>query len=1208
MHYTIALDAGTNSTGFVLLDETNTLVEFGVDTFPMGNKEEKGVESSRNAERRGYRGTRRNRFRYHLRRAKLLKTLKAMGMQPDFGKVFTAFQFYETRKNALEKQILLTDLGRIFLLFNKYRGFKSSRKETGKDSEKEKEEGKVKTEISWLKSRLVEHDCQTVGQYFFKMFEKSQALYERGQWHNSDEPYDERGLDENNAFALAKSRGIRREGRHLERALLEIEFDLIWQKQREFYPDLLTEDNFVEIKNQTIFYQRPLKSPKKFIGKCHYEKRKQCAPLSSLVFQEFRVLKQLIDIRLTDERDPDVFNKPLDDEQRGILWEILQNQNSLSFAQIKKQLNLSKSVKINTDEFGKDGLKGNSTRAQIHAAVGAAIFDELELTNRLEKLWHVLYFHQDEGWLRQNLSNRWQFDDEIIDQLLAIHLENGYANYSAKVLHIILPEMKKGVHEREALKKTGYDVEQNTANRALKNRISDLKNNELRNPVVEKATMRVVRLVNQLIKKHNIDPEKLTIRIESTRELKKPRQERQKIRTKNLETERRRKDYAAFLTKYGAFGAVHPDSAVINKFELWLELGENQDDLKEFQKFVNDAKNYDLHIEKYRLWLEQSMKCPYTFKTIPLRDLMSAEIEIEHIIPYSRSMDNSFVNKTLCYAEANKAKSNRTAYEYMRDKGAGEFTAFKHHIKTVFKNSDEKQKRFLQEEVPKTFRPDQLTNTSYIARQIKAKLQEVSRDVQFTTGAATAELRRTWRIGGLLEEVIYEEQTGIEMWRHFANKNDETNQAEIKNYREWLVQFGKGKNRTDHRHHALDALVIGLCTPAIVQQISTFHRVREELKLANADHDGKVFLNGLEYNLPKFPIHKSTIRQALKQILVASQANQRLLVTQKNRSKTKKGKHTQTVQSVRHALFEETFAGKIQKPQADAFDKEEVFVTRKALTPDLIKTEKDLDKVVDVQVREILRRRLAQYNDKGDKAFSEEEMIKNPVYMYSLKDYPNGAPQPSSKKGGALPVIKKVRTIREKPRSFVQIPAKDQEGNIVAINRYAQKDRNYIMALYELKTTNKKGEIKRICDFKLLSNPEAVQKRLAGEPLFADELTNNKGQTLPLNPLCPTLKKGDFVVFFENDPAEIQWNDRMDLFKRLYQVTGLGESIKSQIYLYGNLSFVKHNCARSKSNPVNGEYSYTASPDAIDMYHTQIQAIKVKVNQLGEVVPLVDLP
>ena len=117
---------------------------------------------------------------------------------------------------------------------------------------------------------------------------------------------------------------------------------------------------------------------------------------------------------------------------------------------------------------------------------------------------------KDEGWLRQTLADpeKWNFDDETVKKLLRVNLTDGYGNYSTKVLNKIIPELKKGIHERKALENEGYNVEQNAANRPLKNRISDTKNNELRNPVLEKATMRVARLVNQLIKKHNIDPEK----------------------------------------------------------------------------------------------------------------------------------------------------------------------------------------------------------------------------------------------------------------------------------------------------------------------------------------------------------------------------------------------------------------------------------------------------------------------------------------------------------------------------------------------------------------------------------------------------------------------------------------------------------------------------------------------------------------------------
>ena len=1232
MHHLIGLDAGTNSTGFAVFDQENNLLDYGVDTFPMGNEVDKnGTEISRNGQRRIYRGIRRNRFRYHLRRSQLAdKILKPMGMRPNAEEVISAYDLYALRDKALREQIDLLGLGRIFLLFNKYRGFKSSRK--GTSPEDKKEEGVVLEQINWLKGRLEHHDCTTVGEYFFKMFQISQDLHEHGEWHNPDEPYDERGLDEEGTFSVVKSRGIRRDGRYMERAMIADEFDRVWEVQRKFYPNILTgnaeeyrsilerkditparrrelkkefaKTAFHRIKHYTIFYQRPLKSPKKYIGKCAYEKNRRVAPLSSLDYQEFRVLKQLIDLRYSDPEFPEILNQSLDDEQRGKVYVELQKTAKLSFAEVKRILGLKRQTQINTEELGKE-LLGNATRAGILEAIGQSRFEKLT-EQELEKLWHVLYMSRDDQWLRETLADpdKWALEENTVEKLLEVHLPEGYGSYSAKVVRKILPHLKQGTHEREALKAEGYFVEQTDASRKLKTRISEVKNNEMRNPVVEKATMRVVRLVNALIKKHDIDPEKLTIRVESTRELKKPKKAREQIRRQNLDTETRRKQYADFLTSYGKFGRIHVGDRLIHKFELWLELGESESDLKEFQKFLSDTKKDNLNTEKYRLWLEQGMKCPYTFKTIPLSSLLSPEVEIEHIIPYSRSMDNSFVNKTLCYAAANKDKSNLTSYEYMKRRGAGNLTAFKYHIGKVFGKESEKQKRFLQEKIPQDFRPDQLTNTSYIARQIRAKLQEVSRDVQFTNGAATAALRRMWRVSGLLDEVMYEEQTGVELWRHFGNRHDPDNQAEIEKYHEWRSQFGKGKNRSDHRHHALDAIVVGLCSPGIVQKISTFHRVREELRIAADGHEGKIYRGSDEYRLPPLPISEATIKEALKKILVASQTNQRLLVRQKNTIKTKDGKKTQKTRSVRGALFQETFYGKLKEPEKQGFEKDDVFVSRKVLTPDLIPNEKALDKVVDANVREILRLRLHKYNGKSDAAFSQENMEREPIYMYSISDYPDGSPNPTSKKGNALPVIKRVRIAGKNARSFVQIPAKNQQGEVKATNRWAEKDGNHIMALYELLTKTKSGKVKKISGFELLSDAEAVQKHLDRTPLFPDEITNEKGQTLSLNPFCPSLKKGDFVVFYEENPSEIQWNDREDIFKRLYQVTGLGSLATG----YGVIKLVKHNVSRANASYPNKTYDINGPLPYLMQYNTQISAIKVKVNQLGEVTPLVPLP
>ncbi len=1243
----ISIDAGTNSTGYSVQAE-NKLIDIGVDTFPIGTSVDKsGTETPKNVARRKQRGARRLRFRYHLRRSKVEKLLKKLGLWPDYSEKKTAFEIYQSRFEALSQQIVAEDIGRIFMLFNKYRGFKISRKVVEDleidEKTKDDEEGKIKTEINWLKGRMAINNCGTIGEYFYRMFQKSQELYDSGQWHNADEPFDERGFDETDSFVLNNSRGIRREGRHVERALLEYEFDLIWQQQQQYYPQLtgnlaeyqeilnrknittdtrrqlkeaFKETTYWRLKHYCIFYQRPLKSAKRFVGKCGYEPSKRCAAMSSFVFQEFRILKNLTDLRLTDPRNAEIFNKPLDDEQRGILFDFLQNNTKMTFTQIKEKLGLSRLVKINTDLFGKTGLQGNQTRAAILKALGEPLFDELELSTdrfrNLHNLWHALYMSKDEQWLKETLmdSLKWGFDEDTARKLIAISLAAGYGNMSAKVLTKMIPLLKKGLDERAAFESLGYLDRTSHLTRPLKTKIKDLQNNELRNPVVEKATMRVIKLVNSLIKKHDIDPEHLTIRIESTRELKKPKEAREKITKSNLETENRRKDYATFLTKSGYFGEVFPQSSLIQKFELWIELGQavgdDKKDAADFEKFVKDLKYADLSSEKHRLWVEQNFKCPYTLKPIPLSALASADIEIEHIIPYSRSMDNSFINKTLCYSEANRAKGALTAFEFKEKQGVAALATYTKHIQEVFKKSEDKQKRFLSETVEQNFNPNQLTNTSYIARAIKTKLQEVSRDVQFTNGAATAELRKQWKINRLLQEVMYEEETGIEMWRHFANRNDDDNKAAIEVYNKWLEQFGRGKNRSDHRHHAVDALVIGLCSPAIIQQISTFNGIREEMGVY--EHDGKLHHNNQLHRLPRLPIEQSVIREALKKILVSSGVPQRLVVAQKNKIEGS-DKPKQRTFSVRAGLFKENLFGKLQNPKNQGYDKPDVYVRRKPLSAELIPNADALVKIVNSDIRKILQKRLEKYKGSAKNAFSDDNLVTDPVYMYSLTDYPNDPPAaPTSKAGQPLPIIKTVRVV-DISRSFVKIPAKDQNGQIVNENRYAETDGNYIMALYEKIVKNKKGEAKSIRDFKLISEYEAVQKtneaRANNEPtrLFPDEVATSKGETLPLMKTCPSLKKGDFVVFFEENANEIRWNDSEDLFKRLYQLNAM-TSMESG---YGVLKFVKHNASKANAKYESGKFQTNKILAHIFLLHTQINAVKVSVSQLGEVTPLVVL-
>ncbi len=1046
--FILGLDIGTNSIGWVLLKD-NKIFDKGAIIFPIGtNVDKNGIESTKNMQRGTYRRVSRTNSRYKLRRKDLKKifSLETLNMLPSFSnthkvkETYQASDLYKLRMDALDNKIPLEEIGRIFLLINKHRGFKSNSKILSQTKE---DEGVVKENIKGLSEAMKFNEARTIGEYFHKMYEKSSELFEDGKWHNIDEPFDERAiLDDEGNFSPLNSRGIRREGRFVGREMYENEFDLIWDKQKEFYSELagsrkeydeilklpvdkkreelrlFKETLYWKIKNKTIFYQRPLKSQKKFIGKCQFEKNKRTAPVSSLLFQEFRIWKQLADVRYTDKAN-DIYSQPLPTEWKQKISDYLQINLSLNLREGNKKkdgtkntdvldvigLENKKNYQFNYDnDEGEKIFHGNKTAYAIYAACGKEKYEELKTENKLEKLWHILYMAKDDEWLKDTLTWKWGFDPIIANKLVEMGLEEGFANYSSKVLEKLLPFLKNGKDEYDALILANY-VQSSDEYREIKllnKTIKQLKNNELRNPVVEKAVGETIRLVNDILKFNDIDQEDFIIRIESTREFKKPKKEREGIRRKNLETEKRREEYARFLNDKKDKGElsftryIQKNDSIINKFELWLELGADKND-PEFKAFEKIVERKDR--EKHALWLDCNRICPYTGKIISLSKLFSAEIEIEHIIPYSWSLDDSFTNKTLTFGYINKEKANKSAYEYMKSKGEIEFKAYKNRVK-VFDKEKTKDK-FLNAKPEQTFTNAQGQNASYIAVYVRKKLQEVSRDVQFTNGFATSELRKNdWRLGNLLDKVRYEEETGIDIdkytrdfgnykrdfeafRKHKANSTDITKtdwknltpemtteyEIETKNpiYEWWdeLQKFDffrgtKGKkDRSDHRHHLLDAIIISMCSPSIIKRLSTLNQIREIQGASLYDEKGELSRERID-----LPIPYSEIKQALKSILVYHKAEQRLITAKQNRIQKKK--HSQEDSTIikqrtiapRGSLVGDNFYGKLKNPQHQGFVKNDVFVKRVAVNGENFKDKKSLDKVVDKNIRKILELRL----------------------------------------------------------------------------------------------------------------------------------------------------------------------------------------------------------------------------------------------------------
>ncbi len=1281
--FILGLDIGTNSIGWVILKE-NKIYDKGVVIFPIGtNVDKNGIESTKNMQRGIYRRASRTNFRYKLRRESLKKILSLdnLNMLPTFSNIYKvkekyqASELYRLRKDALDLKIPLEEIGRIFLLINKHRGFKSNSKTL---SQIKDDEGLVKENIKSLSEAIKNNDARTIGEYFHKMYEKSSKLFDDGKWHNIDEPFDERSLlDNEENFNHVNNSGIRREGRFVGREMYENEFDLIWDKQKTYYLELtgsrseydeilklpveekrdklkIFKNTFYwKIRNHTIFFQRPLKSQKKFIGKCQFEKNKRTAPASSLLFQEFRIWKQLADIRYTDKAN-EIYSQPLLSEWKQKIFDYLQINLSLNLREGNKKkdgtrnidvldvlgITNKKNYQFNYDENEDEKIfHGNKTAYAIYKVCGKEHYEKLKSENKLEKLWHILYMAKDDEWLRDTLTWKWNFDKITANKLAEMGLEEGFANYSSKVLEKILPYLKEGKDEYDALILANYvqSVDEYKEISILNKKIKQLKNNELRNPVVEKAVGETIRLVNEILKVNSIDQEDFTIRIESTREFKKPKKEREGIRRKNLDVEKRREEYARFLNEKKDNGElnfnryIQKNDSVINKFELWLELGADKND-PEFKTFESLVERKDR--EKHNLWLDCNRICPYSGKIISLSKLFSPEIEIEHIIPYSWSLDDSFTNKTLTFHSINKEKANKSAYEYMKSKGEAEFKIYQNRVKTFTKEKAEE--RFLNAKPEQTFTNAQGRNASYIAVYVRKKLQEVCRDVQFTNGFATSELRRNdWRLGSLLDKVRYEEETKIDIDKYSrefsnykrdfeaykkrkANSNDifttewkiltpeitAQYEEETKNpiYEWWqeLQKFdtfrgGKGKkDRSDHRHHLVDAIVISMCSPSIIQRLSTLNQTREKQGTSLYSENGELTRERID-----LPIPYSEIKEAIKSILVYHKAEQRLITVKQNRIYKKKSLINsssvikQKTIAPRGSLVGDNFYGKLKDPSHQGFVKSDVFVKRVTVNGENFKDKKSLDKIVDKNVKKILELRLDKYGDKGEKAFSDENLLSDPLFVYSVTKYPDGLPNnPLSKEGNALPIIKKIRVVNKNSRNLIQLVAKDEDKNIVNTNRYSEADGNYVMALYERKETDLKGKIKIKRDFEIVSFFKAVERRRRGEKLFGDEKEQKDGTFLPLMKSCPYLKSGDFVIIYENEESEINWDLKEDLMKRLFKVTELGLNPTGDGYAV--IKLVKHCVMKTVKDSYLKDGPFLKKSESI-------KAIKVTIDRLGKI-------
>lgn len=401
--------------------------------------------------------------------------------------------------------------------------------------------------------------------------------------------------------------------------------------------------------------------------------------------------------------------------------------------------------------------------------------------------------------------------------------------------------------------------------------------NSLRNPFVEQVVRETLQVVKEVWEKYGQPDE---IHIELARELKKTAEEKAELSNanqKNYQEKERIKKLLAEL-KEG-----NPQSlSDIEKFRLWKANGGIESD-KKFEELFNKKNEFvsAAEVERYRLWADQNHLSPYTGKPIPLSQLFNKALyEVEHIFPRSRFFDDSFANKVICEAGVNKEKDSSIARLFIQQysghtftKGGQKFTildedSYVAHCKRVFKGK--KLRNLLAETIPSDFISRQLNDTRHISKKLAELLYPVAKEKEgiiFSGGSITAELKDKWGLNKVWKDSLrprfqrLQEITGEEMII--------ADTADANKY-----HFAKEYKRVDHRHHALDALIIAATTREHIRHLNTLNaaETNEWQRLRNT-----LVKAGIRDFVQPWPTFTQDAKEKLKSIIISHKATNRVV-------------------------------------------------------------------------------------------------------------------------------------------------------------------------------------------------------------------------------------------------------------------------------------------------------------------------------------------
>lgn len=1199
----LGIDTGTNSHGWAIVEKQADeyhLLDKGVDIFQEGVlKTEKGKEYSKAAERTAHKAARVRNYRIKLRKIRLLRILSDAHLCPPLSKVeLSAWRLKkEYPKNELFMQWQSTDdesektpyayrhkclhesldfssitdrhiLGRAFYHMIQRRGFLSNRKDQSGD-----DTGMVKESISNLTQEMHDAGYEYLGDYFYSLYNKGEKI--RNHYTARNEHY------------LA-------------------EFKAICEKQ-ELDKNLGHE--VVHQIEKAIFDQRPLKSQKGQVGKCVFEKNKTRCASSHPMYEEFRMLSFINNIKIQTPND-DVL-RPLSSEERALIMPLFfrKSKKLFDFEDIAKKLAPKKQYgfyKKSSDaempylfNYPMDtSVSGCPVTTALKDIFGDNWIDSLCETytlaegkrrlNVVNDIWHVLFFYTDDTKLAEFAKNRLQLNDEEARKFCKISLPGDYASLSLKAICKILPYLRRGLiyshavflgNLCEVMPQYEWDIEE-MRNAAIEHIIHEM------NQIDSKDARTFEVCIEEYLKEqYHVSEEKLKKLYHPSKMDKYPRV----LRTN---------DHGVYQLGSPRIDCVRNPMAMRSIFRLrklvnrLLEEGKIDLDTEihiEFARELNDAnkrraiakfakdnqkkndearkKIIDNMGEKYNvkdddilkciLWEEQGHICLYTGRQIAIPDFVgtSQKFDIEHTIPRSVDGDSTRMNLTLCDSRFNREiKKTKLPAELSnhdeimaRINGWREkFESLDGQIRKLRGKSKGATTKKLKDDIIYNRHLLELQRNYWRGKYLRFTMEIVPEGFSRRQGTDIGVISKYAR--------LYLKS----LFKHVYTVNG----IATSDFRKiWGVQdvYGK-KERVNHVHHCIDAIVVACISRDEYNKLSAYYHDEENHKWYGMSK---------AYFKKPWPTFVEDLKNVQDEILVyhytpdnmPKQGRRKILLDVEVDGIKKKKKVLCKGDAARGSLHSDTYYGAIENDGVVRYVKRINLASMKVT---------DVKNIVDDAVRGIVE---AAIREKGFK-----EAMAGTIWMNEEKQIP----------------IKKVRcyTSIKNPISFDKKKQRDLSDKEYKRNYYVTTKGNYIVALYVGST--KTGKRKTFYEFVNMMEAADYYKTSNDKSVVGHNIVPLEKDDCQL---AFILKKGTMIIFYKETKEEVWDYSQKETVRNLYYV--------SKIESDGRVTFKFHQEARlDKELPRNASDTSDIKPKirvGLASAKILVQGYDFDINELGEI-------